>query len=108
MLTAHRSGQGGNQSLHDAADLLPEILALNDIAKSLDDKTAITTAQIEQACQRYENVMFDRAFPWVRKSGGTSFPSLDFDGVLGTIAKLLSWTILPVVRLFYRVCGTKG
>lgn len=105
MLTAHHSGQGGNQSLHDAADLLPEILALNDIARSLDDKTALTEAQIEQACRQYENVMIDRAFPWVRKSGGTSFPHLDFDGVLGTLAKLVSWTILPVVRAVYRVCG---
>lgn len=94
--------------MHDAADILPEILALNDIAKSLDDKAAVNTAQIEQACQRYENTMFDRAFPWVSKSGGTSFPSLDFDGVLGTIAKLVSWTILPVVRMVYRVCGIRG
>jgi hypothetical protein len=79
-LTVHHNGQGGNQSLHDTA-LLPEILALNDIARSLDDKIALTEAQIEQACQRYEDTMIDRAFPWVRKSGGTSFPHLDFDGV---------------------------
>lgn len=101
ILTAHHSGQGGNQSLHDTADFLPKVLALNDIARSLDDKTALTEAQIEQTCRRYEDAMTDRAFPWVRQSGETSFPHLDFDGVLGTVARLVSWTIVPVVRVVY-------
>jgi hypothetical protein len=107
-LTIYCSGQGGNQSLHDAADLLPEILALNDIARGMDDTTALTNEQIERACQRYESAMFDRAFPWVRKSGGTSYPNLDFDGLLGSIGKFVSWTVLPVVRVVYRVLGLSG
>ncbi|KAI8935608.1 hypothetical protein NX059_008172 [Plenodomus lindquistii] len=101
-------GQGGNQALHDAADLLPELLALNDIALSLENKTSLTETQIEQACQRYESAMFDRAFSWVKKSGGTTFPSLDFDGILGAIAKLLSWTVLPIIRIIYQVFSIRA
>ena len=87
MLTAHHSGQGGDQSLHDTVNMLPKILVLNDIARSLDGKTALTEAQIGQARQRYGKAMIDRAFQWVRKSGRTSFPHLDLDGWLGTVAK---------------------
>jgi hypothetical protein len=33
------------------------------------------------------------------------FPYLDFDVVLGKVAKLVSWTTLPVVRAVYRAYG---
>lgn len=94
--------------MHDAADLLPKILALNDSARSLDDKDALAEAQIEQACQRYEDAMIDRAFPWVQKSGGTTLPDVDFDGRLGTFGNFVSWTVVPVVRVFNRIVRLTG
>lgn len=91
--------------MHDAADMLPELLALNDI--TLADKYP-NTHDFQAACQRYESRVFDRAFPWVKKSGGTSFPSLNLDGYLGTILKVVSWTLLPVTRFVCKVFKIKG
>ncbi|KAH7089239.1 hypothetical protein FB567DRAFT_627737 [Paraphoma chrysanthemicola] len=98
-------GQGGNQAMHDAADILPELLALNDI--TLTNK-ALSTQDFQAACARYESRMFDRAFPWVKKSGGTALPSLDLDGYLGTFLKCVSWTVLPAVRFVCKIVGIKG
>lgn len=55
--------------MHDCAEALPELLSLNEIAKSGE---TLSIKQINQACARYEDKMLDRAFAWVKKSGGTS------------------------------------
>lgn len=57
--------------MHDTADILPHLLALNNIANSGDGPT---TAQVQKECSQYESAMIDRAFNWVRKSGGASMP----------------------------------
>ncbi|KZL86101.1 hypothetical protein CI238_07127 [Colletotrichum incanum] len=64
-------GMGGNQALKDCVDLLPQLLQLNEAAKS--GKPPSST-DIEQALTEYESKMIDRAFAWVQKSGGTSIP----------------------------------
>ncbi|KAL3473185.1 FAD/NAD(P)-binding domain-containing protein [Aspergillus californicus] len=61
-------GQGGNQAFHDCADMLPELLALRESAKS----GVLSSRQVEEACRRYESTMIERAFAWVKKSGGTT------------------------------------
>ncbi|KAL0939308.1 FAD dependent oxidoreductase/monooxygenase [Colletotrichum truncatum] len=65
-------GQGGNQSLSDCADLLPQLLNLHSLSKKTSrppPNQAIITA-----CAEYEAAMIPRAFNWVRKSGGSSYP----------------------------------
>ncbi|GKT74375.1 FAD dependent oxidoreductase/monooxygenase [Colletotrichum tofieldiae] len=64
-------GMGGNQALNDCVDLLPQLLQLNEAAKS--GKPPSST-DVEQALAGYEPKMLDRAFAWVRKSGGASIP----------------------------------
>lgn len=60
-------GQGGNQSMKDAAVLLPLIVQLADLAKLNKHATSL---QIAGACEKYENEMIPRTFAWVQKSGG--------------------------------------
>lgn len=60
---------GANQAMRDCAEMLPELVSLDRIAKS---GSSPSTAQISAACKRYEDSMIDRAFTWVKKSGGTS------------------------------------
>jgi hypothetical protein len=62
---------GGNQAMRDCADILPEILELNRLSKR---GTSPTNEEIFAGCTHYEDKMFDRAFGWVKKSGGTSMP----------------------------------
>jgi len=60
-------GQGGNQSMKDAAVLLPLIAFLADLASA--NKRA-TNLEVASACREYENEMIPRTFAWVQKSGG--------------------------------------
>lgn len=91
--------------MRDTADILPELLALNDM--TLANKSP-STQDLQAACQRYESSMIDRVFPWVKKSGGTSLFSVNLDGYFGTFLKVVSWTVLPVVRFVCKVVGIKG
>ncbi|KAF9870752.1 putative FAD dependent oxidoreductase [Colletotrichum karsti] len=75
-------GMGGNQAFHDCADALPRLLELKEKAQS---GSKPSTEDVSVACNRYESAMIDRAFPWVSKSGGTSVPTINLDGILGTI-----------------------
>ncbi|KAF4823678.1 FAD-dependent monooxygenase SAT7 [Colletotrichum siamense] len=75
-------GMGGNQAFHDCADALPRILELKEKAQSGERPSS---EDVSTACNRYESAMIDRAFPWVTKSGGTSVPTVNLDGILGTI-----------------------
>ena len=55
--------------MHDCAEVLPELLSLREVTKS---GKGPSTEQVGQAYARYENQMAERAFTWVKKSGGTS------------------------------------
>jgi hypothetical protein len=66
-----QSGMGGNQAMRDVADILPELLELN---KAAEAGPSLSTKEIEIRCHAYEKKMFDRAFAWVAKSGGTALP----------------------------------
>lgn len=61
-------GMGGNQSMHDAADMLPQIVQL---AKSADDRP-LNDEDYAEAVRNYESLMLPRAFKWVKASGGVS------------------------------------
>jgi len=60
---------GGNQSMHDAADVLESLVKLHDLAKK---GHVIQESDIKNACSEYENRMIPRASQWVKKSGGQS------------------------------------
>ncbi|KAE8357843.1 hypothetical protein BDV27DRAFT_169998 [Aspergillus caelatus] len=96
-------GMGGNQAMHDCAELLPYLLELNDIAAS---GRAPTTEEISVRCVKYESEMMQRAFRWVRKSGGTSIPTIDFDGILGKLVVIVDMVFMPIISvllsLFWR------
>lgn len=98
-------GQGGNTALADCADMLPHLLHLRSIAKSRS--TPVTNDEISKACNEYEAVMIPRAFEWVKKSGGTSFPDIDLDGWKGRIVRLAGKLVLPVLRMYYRLFSQK-
>ena len=55
--------------MHDCAEILPELLSLHETAKT---GVTASTEHVREACARYENRMAERAFTWVKKSGGTS------------------------------------
>ncbi|KAJ5714364.1 uncharacterized protein N7483_011545 [Penicillium malachiteum] len=81
-------GMGGNQAMHDCADILPHLLELNDIALS---GSSPKTKEISLACDKYEAAMIERSFNWVWKSGGVSMPRNSLD------ASILS-VIFAVIR----------
>ncbi|KAF3389877.1 hypothetical protein DPV78_011630 [Talaromyces pinophilus] len=96
-------GMGANQAMRDCAEMLPELLSLDRIAKA---GSTPSTAQVSAACKRYEDSMIDRAFTWVKKSGGTSIEVsdvIDLDGIFGTIISILGVIFLPVARFVYLV-----
>ncbi|KAJ5094788.1 hypothetical protein N7456_010649 [Penicillium angulare] len=93
-------GMGGNQAMHDCAEILPYLLELNDTALS---GTSPTTQQISAACDKYEAAMIERAFNWVSKSGGVSMPNLDFDGILGMSLSFASKLCVPLISAFLRL-----
>ncbi|KAL5358852.1 hypothetical protein BJX96DRAFT_183382 [Aspergillus floccosus] len=98
-------GMGANQAMRDCAEMLPELLGLNRIVKA---GSRPTTAQVSAACKRFEDGMIDRAFVWVKKSGGASIKAIDLDGVLGTIIFILGIIFLPIARFIYLVVLRKG
>jgi hypothetical protein len=62
---------GGNQAMHDCADILPFLLELNRMAAT---GRLPTGEEISSACGKYESAMIERSFAWVSKSGGASMP----------------------------------
>ncbi|KAJ4349228.1 hypothetical protein N0V95_004764 [Ascochyta clinopodiicola] len=92
-------GQGGNQALADCADILPQLLRLESVASM--DPARPTFEEVETACNNYERAMTTRAFPWVRKSGGVSLPSINLDGFLGFAIRYLAKLVVPLIKLYY-------
>ncbi|USP74860.1 FAD/NAD(P)-binding domain-containing protein [Curvularia clavata] len=99
-------GQGGNQALADCADMLPQLLHLNSLSSM--GRGNPTLEEIKMACDKYESAMMVRAFPWVRKSGGISFPRLNLDGFLGIIVHFAAKIVMPLLRLYCRIFSHKG
>ncbi|KLU91659.1 hypothetical protein MAPG_10177 [Magnaporthiopsis poae ATCC 64411] len=91
-------GMGGNQSMQDCSEALPAILKLNEIAKK---GAPVSTSQVAEVLEPFESQMMKRTFEWVRKSGGTSMPTINLDGPLGTIVWLLGVILVPIVNLLY-------
>ncbi|KAF7590072.1 hypothetical protein BBP40_003274 [Aspergillus hancockii] len=90
-------GQGGNQALRDCAEILPELVKLNQ--QSLSGKMP-SSEEICDACNRYESTMFPRAFGWVKKSGGiVADPPFPLDGIVGYMVSILASVAIPVVVL---------
>jgi hypothetical protein len=58
---------GGNQSMRDAATLLPVLINMAETAKSRQ----LHRGDLDAACKQYEDEMMPRAFGWVEKSGST-------------------------------------
>ncbi|KZM20527.1 uncharacterized protein EKO05_0008908 [Ascochyta rabiei] len=98
-------GQGGNQALADCADILPQLLRLDSLASI--DPVRPTFEEVETACNSYESTMTARAFPWVKKSGGVSFPSVNLDGLLGIAIRSLAKLIVPLLKSYYSLFGQK-
>ncbi|KAF2823874.1 FAD/NAD(P)-binding domain-containing protein [Ophiobolus disseminans] len=88
-------GQGGNQALQDCADMLPRLLTVA--------KKGASTSDISAACAAYEADMIPRAFEWVKKSGGTSIPNIDFDGWVGVVVGIVAVVLVPLMQLYARV-----
>ncbi|KAF5671909.1 fungal specific transcription factor factor [Fusarium denticulatum] len=99
MLRANTRGMGGNQAMRDAADMLPELLELNRAAQA---GPPLSTKEIETRCNAYEEKMIDRSFAWVAKSGGTALPTVDLDGLLGSVISFLAGLLLPVATVLYK------
>ncbi|KAJ4245779.1 hypothetical protein NW762_013903 [Fusarium torreyae] len=91
-------GQGGNQAMLDCVDALPELLALS---KASTESSHLATSRIRQSCETYEDKMFDRAFKWVAKSGGTGMPNIDLDAFWVKILSVVATLALPIIRFFY-------
>ncbi|KAE8322189.1 hypothetical protein BDV39DRAFT_196959 [Aspergillus sergii] len=98
-------GMGGNQAMHDCAELLPYLLELNDMAASGETPT---TEEISARCAKYESEMMQRAFGWVRKSGGTSMPTIDFDGILGKLVAILDTVFMPIISVLVYLFSRKS
>src|SRR3954468_24739421 len=63
---------GGNQSMHDCADILPQLIRL---ARHADKKDGpVSTDEITRSLKEYEDIMIERTSNWVKKSGGTEIP----------------------------------
>lgn len=83
-------GQGGNQSMLDAAKMLPY---LQELARGSSD------APVKQAQEFYEAEMMERTFAWVEKSGGRNI--MPFDS-----AKWWTWWGFAAFRPVWSVyCG---
>lgn len=98
-------GQGGNQALADCADALPRLLHLNSLASVGPEHP--TYEEVRDACEKYERAMIPRAFSWVRKSGGTSFPSINLDGFLGVVVHYVAKLVMPLLKLYLIVLPQK-
>jgi 2-polyprenyl-6-methoxyphenol hydroxylase-like FAD-dependent oxidoreductase len=99
-------GQGGNQALADCADMLPQLLHLNSLASV--SPAHPTHGEIEIACEKYEKAMIPRAFAWVQKSGGTNFPRISLDGILGIMVHFAAKLVIPLLKLYLTIFPQKS
>lgn len=99
-------GQGGNQAMADCADLLPQLLHLNFLANG--SPAHPTYEEVKISCEKYEKAMMPRAFSWVRKSGGTSFPNINLDGFLGTVVYFAAKLVMPLLKLYLTLFPQKS
>ncbi|KAI1847544.1 hypothetical protein JX265_000795 [Neoarthrinium moseri] len=91
-------GMGGQQAMHDAADVLPLIRKL---AAKASTPQGLQPEDFQTACDTYEKGMIPRAFEWVRKSGGDNFVPVDLSKTLDRLLLGMFSHIIPAARLGY-------
>ncbi|KAI5917497.1 hypothetical protein F4810DRAFT_696167 [Camillea tinctor] len=96
-------GMGGNQSMYDAAVILPLISEMVQRAKLLGKP--ISRAHIEVALKKYENEMVPRAFAWVKKSGGNNFVPIDSSTLSGRLFFFIFAQLLNLACIWARLRG---
>ncbi|KAH8660858.1 hypothetical protein BGZ60DRAFT_414166 [Tricladium varicosporioides] len=98
-------GMGGNQSLQDAADILPAIKKLSEKA---GPGQTLTDADFSAFVSEYESLMVPRAFNWVDASGGTGREMIDPSSLRGKIMLFFvarGLDLAYLVSLIRRACG---
>lgn len=98
-------GQGGNQSLRDAATILPLLVKLASAARCGNTPT---TKDVEIGCRNYEEEMIPRAFEWVQKSGGTNIVPIDANTLAGRVGFSLIKLGTAVFVLWKKISGLFG
>ena len=103
MLSAR--GQGGNQAMHDCADLIDSLLP---IAAQYIHGSPSAEPDITAAVKKYEARMIPRAFGWVKASGAIGGPLPDPSGWKGTIGISIANRVLNVLSVYRTTKGLLG
>ncbi|KAK6604510.1 FAD dependent oxidoreductase/monooxygenase [Botrytis cinerea] len=74
IVTAIPLGMGNNQTMFDCTEILPPLIELNKISKS---GASPSSREVRTALEKYEALMIEHGFKWVKKSGGVSVPNVD-------------------------------
>ncbi|EKG16236.1 Monooxygenase FAD-binding protein [Macrophomina phaseolina MS6] len=92
-------GQGGNQSMRDAASALPLLVGLAEKAND----NALTDRDVDTACQSFEDEMIPRTFEWVKKSGGKEVIPFDSSKLLTRVLFAIASRLVLLARLWHFV-----
>ncbi|KAH7014015.1 hypothetical protein B0J12DRAFT_611394 [Macrophomina phaseolina] len=92
-------GQGGNQSMRDAASALPLLVGLAEKAND----NALTDKDVDTACQSFEDEMIPRTFEWVKKSGGKEVIPFDSSKLLTRVLFAIASKLVLLARLWHFV-----
>ena len=103
MLSAR--GQGGNQAMHDCADLLDSLLP---IAAQYSQGDFHAKTDLMAAVKEYEAKMIPRAFTWVKASGGIGGALPDPSGWKGMIGIFMANRVLDVLEVYRTTRGLLG
>ncbi|OBT64244.1 hypothetical protein VE03_06891 [Pseudogymnoascus sp. 23342-1-I1] len=98
-------GMGANQAMHDAADILPAILDLNERSKS---QKILSDGNFAAAVKQYESKMMPRAFGWVKTSGGTGSQTFEPESLKGKIALFFVARALDVTWIYSSIRRWSG
>ncbi|KAH7393682.1 hypothetical protein BKA64DRAFT_746705 [Cadophora sp. MPI-SDFR-AT-0126] len=91
-------GMGGNQSMRDAATILPLLVRLYTHAQQ---GKGSSTEAITAACKEYEDEMIHRTFEWVAKSGGSKILPIDTATLLGKIFIFVAAQVMNLAYVWY-------
>ncbi|KAH8651262.1 hypothetical protein BX600DRAFT_473299 [Xylariales sp. PMI_506] len=94
-------GMGANQAMRDTASMLPLLVELARKAPLPGHKSA----DVADACNKYEAEMLPRAFDWVQKSGGGSIVPISTNTILGGILIRTISLAVGVASLWYKLLG---
>ncbi|KAK0109974.1 hypothetical protein ONS95_002641 [Cadophora gregata] len=93
-------GMGGNQSMRDAATILPLLVRLHTEAES---NKGTSVEAIAAACREYEDEMIPRTFEWVAKSGGSNLMPIDTSTLLGMVFMFIAAQVMNLAYVWYSV-----